>query len=103
MTYSFADGQDRPVPGAYIEFAERLVLPEHRHLPVRRRRGCCGTGSGGGGSSGGPRGCAWWAGEALRAPRPQADAVQEHHRRDGFEAQNADKIFESTTLAQQGQ
>ena len=49
------------VPGAYIEFAERAVLPSFAHLA--------------------------------------ATDVRECHRRDGFEAGNADKIFESTTLA----
>ena len=29
----------------------------------------------------------------------QPEQVEERHRRDGFEALNADKIFESTTLA----
>lgn len=30
----------------------------------------------------------------------QENEVQEHHRRDGFEVGNADKIFESTGAAQ---
>ena len=46
------------IPGSYVEFAERRVLPEFRDLP--------------------------------------ADQVTRVHRRDGFEAGNADKIFEST-------
>jgi len=58
VPHVFADGVERAVPGAFIEFAERLVLPEFSHLPT---------------------------GE-----------VKETHRRDGFEAANADKIFEST-------
>ncbi len=49
------------VPGAYIEFAERAVLPEHRLV--------------------------------------KEQDIQEWMRRDGFEAGNADKIFESTSLA----
>lgn len=63
IAHAFREGQAVQVPGSYIEFAERLVLPEHRHL-----------------------------GE---------EEVKECHRRDGFEAGNADKIFESTTLASQ--
>ena len=46
------------IPGSYVEFAERRVLPEFQHLP--------------------------------------AEQIQRQHRRDGFEAANADKIFEST-------
>jgi len=61
VQYTFEDGSSELVPGAYIEFAERLVLKEFSHL------------------------------------RP--DAVEERHRREGFEAGNADKIFESTTVA----
>ena len=38
---------------------------------------------------------------ARSAPTLQAEAVREWHRRDGFEADSADKIFESTTLAVQ--
>ena len=30
----FACGMRRRVPGAYLEFAERLVLPQFAHLPV---------------------------------------------------------------------
>jgi hypothetical protein len=58
----FADGAggtvEQLIPGSYVEFAERRVLPEFQHLPP---------------------------GEIGR-----------QHRRDGFEAGNADKIFEST-------
>lgn len=32
-------------------------------------------------------------------PMLQADEIEERHRRDGFEAASADRIFESTTLA----
>ena len=60
VTHVFADGLERAVPGAFIEFAERLVLPEFDHL--------------------------------------SSHEVEEAHRRDGFEAANADKIFESTNL-----
>ncbi len=63
IEFEFAGGEVVLVPGAYIEFAERLVLPEHMHL--------------------------------------EASEVQEWHRRDGFEAASADKIFESTTAAAQ--
>ena len=61
--FEFAGGEVLLVPGAYVEFAERLVLPEYAHL--------------------------------------QGDDVEEHHRRDGFEAASADRIFESTTAAAQ--
>ena len=58
----FADGQggsvEQLIPGSYVEFAERKVLPEFQHL----------------------------------AP----EEIGRQHRRDGFEAGNADKIFEST-------
>lgn len=39
---------------------------------------------------------------ACAAPLPtpsQPEQLREEHRRDGFEASSADKIFESTTLA----
>lgn len=61
VPFTFADGQTVLVPGSYIEFAERLVLPEYSNL----------------------------------AP----EEIEERHRRDGFEAASADKIFESTTAA----
>ena len=32
-------------------------------------------------------------------PSAQAEEIEERHRRDGFEAGSADRIFESTTLA----
>jgi hypothetical protein len=60
----FAGGQKALIPGSYVEFAERLVLPQFAHLP--------------------------------------ADAIKREHRREGFEAQNADKIFESTYRDQTG-
>ena len=60
---TFRGGETLVVPGSYIEFAERLVLPEYAHL--------------------------------------KAEDVEEWHRRDGFEAASADKIFESTTAAAQ--
>jgi hypothetical protein len=31
----FADGVYRAVPGSYMEFAERQILPEFQHLQVR--------------------------------------------------------------------
>uniref|UniRef100_A0A7N0TR83 2-oxoadipate dioxygenase/decarboxylase n=1 Tax=Kalanchoe fedtschenkoi TaxID=63787 RepID=A0A7N0TR83_KALFE len=61
-SFHFSDGATAPVPCSYIEFAERLVLPQHTNLPVSE--------------------------------------VKEHHRRDGFEVGNADKIFESTSKEQ---
>jgi hypothetical protein len=60
----FADGQRAEIPGSYVEFAERRVLPAFAHLP--------------------------------------ADAIRREHRREGFEAGNADKIFESTFTSQTG-
>ncbi|MGM9507675.1 DUF1338 domain-containing protein [Larkinella sp. GY13] len=60
----FADGKTHRIAGSYVEFAERRVLPEFRHLP--------------------------------------ADQIRREHRRDGFEAGNADKIFESTFTSQTG-
>ena len=51
-------GTTQDIPGSYVEFAERLPLPEFQHLNV---------------------------GELTRS-----------QRREGFEAGNADKIFEST-------
>ncbi|MCA9130300.1 MAG: DUF1338 domain-containing protein [Planctomycetales bacterium] len=62
----FSDGQggiiEQHIPGSYVEFAERRVLPQFSSLP---------------------------AGE-----------IRREHRRDGFEASNADKIFESTFSTQ---
>lgn len=58
----FSDGHSLEIAGSYVEFAERLVLPEFRHLPK--------------------------------------SAITAKHRRDGFETNNADKIFESTYTTQ---
>jgi hypothetical protein len=58
----FADGSRHSIPGSYVEFAERRVLPQFRNLP--------------------------------------SDQIRREHRRDGFEAQNADRIFESTYASQ---
>ncbi|KAF6983334.1 hypothetical protein CFC21_001542 [Triticum aestivum] len=60
--FTFADGITESIPRSYIEFAERLPLPQFRDL--------------------------------------QDEEVKEHHRRDGFEVGNADKIFESTSKDQ---
>lgn len=60
----FAGGQRAEIPGSYVEFAERRVLPAFAHLP--------------------------------------AGAIRREHRREGFEAGNADKIFESTFESQTG-
>jgi len=62
VRFRFAGGQQCEVPGPYIEFAERRVLPEFQGLPPHE--------------------------------------VKECHRRDGFEAASADKIFESTSATQ---
>lgn len=62
VAFEFAGGATRTVPGPYMEFAERLVMPEFAHVEV----------------------------------------VEEQHRREGFEVGNADKIFESTSLARDG-
>lgn len=61
-SFTFSDGKTESVPCSYIEFAERLVLPQYNNLPEKE--------------------------------------VKEHHRRDGFEVGNADKIFESTYKGQ---
>jgi hypothetical protein len=50
------------ISGSYVEFAERLPLAEHTHLPKEQ--------------------------------------ITRAHRRDGFEAENADRIFESTYTSQ---
>ncbi|OEL27973.1 hypothetical protein BAE44_0011004 [Dichanthelium oligosanthes] len=60
--FTFADGITETIPRSYIEFAERLLLPQFKDL--------------------------------------QDEEVKEHHRRDGFEVGNADKIFESTSKDQ---
>ena len=64
VTAEFAGGQREEIPGSYVEFAERRVLPAFAHLPV--------------------------------------SAIRREHRREGFEAGNADKIFESTFASQTG-
>jgi hypothetical protein len=61
---AFAGGERKSIPGSYVEFAERRVLEQFRHLPEE-----------------------------------QVAAI---HRREGFEAANADKIFESTYMEQAG-
>jgi len=62
---AFADGQTHRIAGSYVEFAERLILPQFRHLPLTE--------------------------------------ITREQRREGFEASNADKIFESTFTSQTGQ
>ena len=54
----FAGGETKAISGSYVEFAERLPLPEYAHL--------------------------------------NSEQIGREQRRDGFEAGNADKIFEST-------
>jgi hypothetical protein len=58
----FGSGERVEIPGSYVEFAERKVLPQFQHLPVSQ--------------------------------------IRREHRREGFEAGNADKIFESTYKSQ---
>lgn len=60
----FAGGQRAEIPGSYVEFAERRILPQFAQLP--------------------------------------ASAIRREHRREGFEAGNADRIFESTFASQTG-
>lgn len=36
VSFSFAGGETQMVPGSYIEFAERLVLPQYKDLMVSR-------------------------------------------------------------------
>ncbi|KAI3516385.1 hypothetical protein L1887_15300 [Cichorium endivia] len=62
MQFEFSDGVKAKVPCSYVEFAERLVLPEYKKLSEHM--------------------------------------VEEIHRREGFEVDNADKIFESTSTNQ---
>jgi hypothetical protein len=38
VAFTFAGGAGHPVPGAYLEFAERLVLPQFAHLPPEEIR-----------------------------------------------------------------
>ncbi len=59
---SFAGGEEQLIPGSYVEFAERKVLPAFRELP--------------------------------------GDTIERSHRREGFEAANANRIFESTYRGQ---
>ena len=59
---AFACGTKQNIPGSYVEFAERLPLPQFKKLPKNK--------------------------------------ITSIHRRDGFEAGNADKIFESTYSSQ---
>jgi hypothetical protein len=58
----FFQGEKKMIPGSYVEFAERKVLEEFKHLPN--------------------------------------SLLLRKHRREGFEASNADKIFESTFMEQ---
>ena len=62
ITASFADEDEHSISGSYVEFAERRILPEFKHL--------------------------------------KTEEIQRHHRREGFETGNADKIFESTFISQ---
>ncbi|CAL66701.1 DUF1338 domain-containing protein [Christiangramia forsetii] len=63
VTANFQGSEVIEIPGSYVEFAERLVLPQFQSLPKSE--------------------------------------IDRKHRRDGFEAANADKIFESTYESQQ--
>ncbi|MNJ98966.1 hypothetical protein D3C87_167370 [compost metagenome] len=58
----FLGAETMPIAGSYVEFSERLVLPEFKNLPLA--------------------------------------AIRQEHRREGFETDNADKIFESTYIKQ---
>lgn len=58
----FANGDLHKIPGSYVEFAERRILPQYSNL--------------------------------------DQSEIKRHHRREGFEAANADKIFESTYAEQ---
>jgi len=60
----FAGGTKKMIPGSYVEFAERRVLPAFAGRPAER--------------------------------------IGREQRREGFEAGNADKIFESTFVSQTG-
>ena len=60
----FAQGETKLISGSYVEFAERLPLPDYQNVP--------------------------------------AEQLSREQRRDGFEAGNADKIFESTYAGQTG-
>jgi len=64
VPFTKASGEEEihAIPGSYVEFAERRVLPEFAELPT--------------------------------------DRVQRKHRREGFEAANANRIFESTYSTQ---
>jgi hypothetical protein len=59
---TFACGETMSIAGSYVEFAERLPLPEYADLPAKE--------------------------------------LTTAHRRNGFETNNADKIFESTYTGQ---
>ena len=61
----FADQQHHTISGSYVEFAERIVLPQFANL--------------------------------------EPSQLTREHRREGFEAGNADKIFESTYSQQTAQ
>jgi hypothetical protein len=61
----FAGKEKHSISGSYVEFAERLVLPQFSHLAKKD--------------------------------------LKREHRREGFEAGNADKIFESTYSSQTAQ
>ena len=56
----FANGAAMPIAGSYVEFSERLILPQFKDLPL--------------------------------------EDIRTEHRREGFETNNADKIFESTYI-----
>lgn len=58
----FANSEKRSIAGSYVEFAERKILAQFRHLAE--------------------------------------DVTDRSHRREGFEANNANKIFESTYSSQ---
>lgn len=59
---TFANNETAEIAGSYVEFAERLVLPQFNHIPAQQ--------------------------------------LTREQRRDGFDSDNADKIFESTYTEQ---
>jgi Domain of unknown function (DUF1338) len=65
LVAEFAGGEKHSISGSYVEFAERVVLPQFSHLSKAE--------------------------------------IKREHRREGFEAGNADKIFESTYSSQTAQ
>ncbi|RVW82432.1 hypothetical protein CK203_048980 [Vitis vinifera] len=85
VSFQFSDGVTESVPCSYIEFAERLVLPQYKNLPDKRLIGVQKSDS---------------LFHFMFLLSVVEACVKEYHRRDGFEVGNADKIFESTSKDQ---